>query len=143
MKISDILAKKGGQVVTIQVDQTLKDAVGVLSSHNIGGVVVLDEIGNISGVLTERDVVRFAASDNPDFSIRISEVMTKNIIIGAPQDDLHSVAHTMTEKRFRHLPVVENGKLMGIVSIGDVMKAQRDSFQGQVYTLQTMIIAED
>ena len=143
MKISDILARKGGQVLTVRANQTLKEAVGVLTTHNIGGVVVVDEKGNISGVLTERDVVRFAASENPDFSTQVYEVMTKNVVIGAPHDDLQNVAHTMTEKRFRHLPVVERGKLMGIVTIGDVLKAQRDSYQGQVYTLQTMIIAEE
>ena len=143
MKISDILAQKGGQVFTIRPDQTIHEALQVLVSHNIGGLVVLDENGNIVGVLTERDVLRFVAAENPDFSTPVHNVMTKNIIIGAPQDDLHSVAHTMTEKRFRHLPVVEKGKLMGIVTIGDVLKAQRDSYQGQVYTLQTMIIAEE
>ena len=143
MKISDILAQKGGQVFTIRPDQTIHEALQVLVSHNIGGLVVLDENGNIVGVLTERDVLRFVAAENPNFSTPVHNVMTKNIIIGAPQDDLHSVAHTMTEKRFRHLPVVEKGMLMGIITIGDVMKAQRDSYQGQVYTLQTMIIAEE
>ncbi|HLF87813.1 MAG TPA: CBS domain-containing protein [Anaerolineales bacterium] len=143
MKISDILAQKGGQVFTIRPDQTIHEALQVLVSHNIGGLVVLDENGKIVGVLTERDVLRFVAAENPDFSTAVHNVMTKNVIIGAPQDDLHSVAHTMTEKRFRHLPVVEKGKLMGIVTIGDVLKAQRDSYQGQVYTLQTMIIAEE
>jgi len=143
MKISDILTKKGGQVHTIHPNETVKNALRMLVTYNIGGLVVVDETGKITGVLTERDILRFVAEDDPDFSCPIHEVMTKNIIIGAPQDDLQNVVHTMTEKRFRHLPVVEKGKLMGIVTIGDVMKAQRDSFQGQVYTLQTMIIAEE
>lgn len=142
MKISDILAQKGGQVFTIQPNQTIQEAISILNAQNIGGLVVVDE-GKISGILTERDVLHFVASDSFDLSAPVHQIMTKNIVIGAPQDDLQSVAHTMTEKRFRHLPVVEKGKLMGIVTIGDVMKAQRDSYQGQVYTLQTMIIAED
>ncbi|NUM47419.1 MAG: CBS domain-containing protein [Anaerolineales bacterium] len=143
MKIRDILARKGGQVHTIQPHQTIKDALQVLNTNNIGGLLVLDETGKLAGILTERDVLRFVAQDNPDFSTPVHEVMTKNLVVGAPQDDVQNVAHTMTEKRFRHLPVVENGKLMGIVTIGDVMKAQRDSYQGQVYTLQTMMIAEE
>ena len=143
MKISDILARKGGLVVTIQSHQTIKDALQALIAYNIGGLVVVDETEKIAGILTERDVLRFAATDNPDYSIPVHHIMTKNIIIGAPQDDLQNVAHTMTEKRFRHLPVVEKGKLMGIITICDVLKAQRDSYQGQVYTLQTMIIAEE
>ncbi len=143
MKISDILARKGGQVVTIHPHQTIQDALQALIDHNIGGLVVMDETEKIAGILTERDVLRFVATANPDFATAIHHIMTKNIIIGAPQDDLQNVAHTMTEKRFRHLPIVEKGKLMGIITIGDVLKAQRDSYQGQVYTLQTMIIAED
>lgn len=142
MKISDILSKKGRQVYTIQPSQTIREAIAILNAQNIGGLIVMDE-DKISGILTERDVLRFVASENFDFSAPVQQIMTKNIIIGAPQDDLQSVAHTMTEKRFRHLPVMEKGKLMGIVTIGDVLKAQRDSYQGQVYTLQTMIIAED
>lgn len=143
MKISDILARKGGQVLTIHPDQTIKDALAVLIAHNVGGLVVVDEMGGIAGILTERDILRFVATEPADFSLPIHHIMTKHVIIAAPQDDLQNVAHTMTEKRFRHLPVVEKGKLMGIVTIGDVMKAQRDSYQGQVYTLQTMIIAEE
>jgi CBS domain-containing protein len=142
MKISDILAQKGRQVFTIRPDQTIREAISVLNAQNIGGLVVLEE-GKIAGILTERDVLHFVASDSFDLSAPVGQIMTKNIIIGAPQDDLQSVAHTMTEKRFRHLPVIEQEKLIGIVTIGDVLKAQRDSFQGQVYTLQTMIIAED
>lgn len=143
MKISDILARKGGKVFTIHPDQSIKDALSTLVTHNIGGVVVVDDTGKIAGILTERDVLRFVATEAADFTLPVHHVMTKNVIIAAPHDDLQNVVHTMTEKRFRHLPVVEKGQLMGIVTIGDVVKAQRDSYQGQVYTLQTMIIAED
>lgn len=143
MKISDILARKGGKVFTIHPNQSIKDALSTLITYNIGGVVVVDDAGKIAGILTERDVLRFVATETADFSLPVHHIMTKNVIIAAPHDDLQNVVHTMTEKRFRHLPVVEKDQLMGIVTIGDVMKAQRDSYQGQVYTLQTMIIADD
>jgi CBS domain-containing protein len=68
--------------------------------------------------------------------------MTRNVIVGVPQDDLTSVGFTMTEKRIRHLPVVEQGRLVGIISIGDVVKAQRDQYQGEVDTLQFQLIGE-
>jgi predicted transcriptional regulator len=69
--------------------------------------------------------------------------MTKDVIIGLPQDDLISVAHTMIEKRFRHLPIMEHGELVGIVSIGDIVRCQRDQYQGEIDTLQTQIIADE
>ena len=76
------------------------------------------------------------------FDKPVSALMTRNVIVGVPQDDLTSVGYTMTEKRIRHLPVVEQGRLVGIISIGDVVKAQRDQYQGEVDTLQFQLIAE-
>ena len=141
MKISDILVTKGKKVFTIRPDQSIREAIHLLDAHNIGGLVVMED-QKIVGVISERDIIRFAATDNPDFSIQVQTVMTKNVIVGSPQDDLHAVAHTMTEKRFRHLPIMEKGDLVGIITIGDVLKAQRDSYKGQVYTLQTIVTAE-
>ena len=69
--------------------------------------------------------------------------MSKNVIVGVLQDEIDSVAHTMTEKHFRHLPVVDGDKLVGILTIGDVVKAQRDRYEGELHTLQIQIIAED
>jgi len=70
-------------------------------------------------------------------------VMTRELVTGVPQDDLESVAYTMTEKRTRHIPVVEHGTLVGIVSIGDVVKAQRDRYQGELHTLETQVLASE
>jgi CBS domain-containing protein len=68
--------------------------------------------------------------------------MTRQVVIGMPQDDVISVAHTMLERRFRHLPIMEEEKLVGIISIGDVLKTQRDAYKGEVETLETQIIAQ-
>ncbi len=143
MKISDILATKGSQVITIAPDHTLRQAVSLLEEHNIGGLVVVDAHGKVQGIITERDIIRYAASDNPDFSVHVRAIMTRRVITGMPQDDIHSVAHTMTERRFRHLPVIQDDRLVGIVTIGDVVKAQRNNYLGQVHTLETMIEADD
>lgn len=143
MKVSDILASKGSKVFTVFPNQTIKEAVQLMESHNVGGLVVLNRAGEIQGILTERDLIRYAAKENPSFSTQVKFIMTTKVIIGVLQDDIDAVAHTMTEKRFRHLPIVEDGKLVGILSIGDVVKAQRDRYVGELQTLQIQISAEE
>lgn len=142
MNIKSILAKKGMTVETIHPDQSVREAIASLAQHNIGALVAVDEANAPVGILSERDITRALAADEQIFTRSVSELMTKNVITALPQDDLLSVANTMTEKRIRHLPVVEKGKLVGIVSIGDVVKAQRDQYQGEVDTLQSQILGE-
>lgn len=143
MKVADVLASKGTNVITIQPDQTIKEAVNLMESKNIGGLVVVNQSGEIKGILTERDLIRYAATENPTFSAHVGTIMSKNVIVGVLQDEIDVVAHTMTEKRFRHLPIVDDDKLVGILTIGDVVKAQRDRFEGEIHTLQIQIIAND
>lgn len=142
MKVQGILATKVRNVITIRPEQTVKDAVVLLTQHNIGALVVVNEAGQPVGIISERDIIRRAAQREDIFSLAVSQVMTKDVITGLPQDDLISVAHTMTERRFRHLPIMDKGKLVGIISIGDVVKAQRDQYKGEIDTLQTQIIAD-
>ncbi len=140
MKIENILAKKGAQVFTIHPDQLLKDAIALLVEHNIGALVVVDDAGRPVGIISERDIIREAGKTQDIFSRSVRRVMTKDVTTGAPYDDLKSVLQTMTNRHFRHLPVVEYGRLVGIVSIGDVVKAQLDEYEGEINTLQTQII---
>lgn len=142
MKIQGILATKGTNVVTVRPEHTIREALAILAKHNIGALVVADADGHLLGILSERDIVREATVNEQLFSDPVSKIMTKDLITGLPQDDLKSVANTMTERRIRHLPVVEGGKLVGIVSIGDVVKAERDRFEGEIDTLQTQILGE-
>ena len=143
MIISSILARKSGDVVTIGPDERVIEAVGLMARHNIGALVVVNPSGSVVGILSERDIIRVAAERENVFFLPIIKVMTREVIIGLPQDDIMSVAHTMTEKRFRHLPILEGDHLVGIVSIGDILKAQRDQFQGEIDTLETQILAGD
>ncbi len=140
MNIASLLASKGSKVITIQPQQTVRQAVALLAEHNIGALVVVDRSSSPVGIVSERDIVRSAARNERVFSEPVASLMTKDVIIGLPHDDLASVGHTMTERHIRHLPVMEAGKLVGIVSIGDVVKAQRDQYQGEVETLQTQIL---
>ena len=143
MNIQSILAKKGNNVVTIRPQQTIRDAIATLRTNNIGALVVINTGGQPIGILSERDIIRVAATDEAIFPLPVSALMTREVIVGMPHDDLEAVAHTMTEKRIRHVPVVDQGKLVGIVSIGDVVKAQRDQYQGELYTLQIQILTNE
>jgi CBS domain-containing protein len=143
MNIQSILATKGAHVITIRPDQAVREALLLFIRHNIGALVVLDDTGHLLGLLLERDIIRAAPRNEAIFSQPVSVVMTRDIITVVPQDDLMSVAHTMTEMRMRHLPVMDQGRLVGIVSIGDVVKAQRDHYYGEVETLQTQLLADD
>ena len=143
MKISSILSTKSSEVITIAPDQTISEAISRLSSYNIGVLIVLGASGKVMGIISERDIVRRLVEDEELLSREVSEVMTSEVIVGVPDDDVMSVVHTMTEKRFRHIPVIDKGQLIGIISIGDILKAQRDQYQGQIDTLETQIMASD
>jgi CBS domain-containing protein len=142
MKISQILAKKTPKIISISHDNSIRMAISRLTEHRIGAIIVLDDAGNLCGILSERDIVRWAAQNEDVFAQPVSRVMTRDVVVGLPQDDMMSVAHVMTERRFRHLPIVDDdGKVIGMISIGDVMKAQRDEYRGEIDTLETQIMA--
>jgi len=139
MKIDAILAIKGMNVLTIRPDQSVREAVALLSQHNIGALVVVDVNGTVVGILSERDIVRRAAHDEQVFALAVRQLMTDKVVTGTPSDDLDVVLRTMTARHFRHLPIVEQGKLVGIVTIGDVVKARLDQYRGEVDNLHTQI----
>ena len=139
MNIANVLASKGGRVVTIRPDHTVREALELFAERNIGALVVVDEAHRAVGMITERGILRSALTNDRVLTATVGAVMTREVVIGQPSDDLMSVAHTMIEKRIRHLPVMEQGKLVGIVSLGDLVKAQRDHYEGQVVTLETLL----
>ncbi len=124
MKIKDILRHKGATVQTIAPDKSVQDAMSLLVERNIGSLIVRKKGGEIVGIITERDILRQCATGghNPD-KTRVSEVMTADLIIGVPDDELTYVMGIMTKNRIRHLPVLDGGELEGIISIGDVVNA--------------------
>ena len=105
--------------------------------------MVVDGQGALVGIVSERDIVRALARTEAIVVQPVAVIMTREVVIGTPQDDLVAVCNTMTERHIRHLPVVEGSRLVGIVSIGDVVKAQRDQYQGEVDTLQFQLLSED
>lgn len=142
MNIATLLATKGPQVVTIRRGASVREALAELARHNIGALVIVDEAGLPVGILSERDVVRTAARHEDFYGLTVESIMSSDVVAGAPGDELKAVGHTMTERRIRHLPVVDHGKLVGIISIGDIVKAQRDQYEGEVDTLQTQLLRE-
>jgi CBS domain-containing protein len=142
MNIANILARKGSMAVTVRHEQSIREALALLDRHNIGALIAVEGDRPV-GILSERDIVREAAHNEKFFMRIVADLMTRDVITGQPHDDLPSVAHTMTERRIRHLPVVDKGRLIGMVSIGDVVKAQRDHYQGEVDTLQTQLLADE
>lgn len=143
MNIASLLASKGVNVVTIGPRDSIRSALSLLAQHNIGALVVVEPQGALVGIVSERDIVRALARTEAILVEPIAAIMTRNVVIGTPQDDLVAVSNTMTDRRIRHLPVVEGGRLVGIVSIGDIVKAQRDQYQGEVDTLQYQLLRED
>ncbi len=125
MKVKDILAAKGTQVVTIQEEETIFEALQIFAKNKVGSLLVLNESGAIVGIISPRDVLMELLKDCEKIRrIKVKGVMTTNLIIGTPDDDLEYVMAIMTENRIRHLPVLENKRLAGIISIGDVVKKQ-------------------
>jgi CBS domain-containing protein len=124
MRISEILRRKGGEVATIEPDAKVRRLLALLAEHNIGAVVVSTDGRTIEGIASERDVVRrlndrgAGLLDEP-----VSSIMTATVRTCAPGDNVEDLRATMTEHRIRHVPVVRDGKLAGIVSIGDVVKS--------------------
>ena len=140
MKIQSVLATLGPRVATVRDDRTVSDAIQALSSRNIGALVVTNEAGAPCGIISERDIIRQLARDPSALDLPISVVMTRDVVYGAPGDDVDSVLRTMTGGHFRHLPVLEEGKLAGMVTTGDLAKARLDALQGAVDTLEVQLM---
>jgi CBS domain-containing protein len=117
----------------------VREAVALLVDKRIGAVVVVDNAGLPMGIVSERDVVRELAKNENVLNEPIGRVMTSDVIIARPSDDTKAVSKTMTVRRFRHLPVMDHHELIGIISIGDVVKAQLDEYEGEIETLQTRV----
>ncbi len=140
MFVSDILQHKGTRVVAVTPGETLASAIATLSARRIGAVLVLDADKSLVGILSERDILHALARRAGDaFGLRVEEVMTTPVVTCDPDHTVEHVMGLMTEGRFRHLPVVQRGMLMGIVSIGDVVKWRLDETRQETEDLRQYI----
>ncbi len=124
MKIKDVLRGKGNQVVTISPEATVTELLALLAEHNIGAVVVSADGSSVDGIVSERDIVRLWNGTPEAGEVRVSAIMTAEVRTAAPDDLIDNLMRLMTEHRIRHVPVVVDGSLAGLVSIGDVVKSR-------------------
>lgn len=140
MKISDVVRHKGASVVTVRSDATVTQLLALLAEHRIGAIVVSDEGGAVDGIVSERDVVRHLHSGGSAvLNGPVGSIMTRDVHTCGLDDDLTSLAAAMTERRIRHVPVVADGQLRAIVSIGDVVKSRIDALQAEAAALRDYI----
>ena len=139
MRIADVLRNKGASVATITPETSVSGLLTELSVHNIGAMVVVSPDGVI-GIVSERDVVRALQQRGADLLRQpVSEIMTTFVATCTPTDTVDSLSALMTTKRVRHIPVMENGRLTGIVSIGDVVKTRMEELEATQEQLQAYI----
>jgi CBS domain-containing protein len=139
MRIADVLRSKGGAVVTINSDATVAELLSGLASHNIGAMVVAGPDG-IRGIVSERDVVRQLHNHGASvLSQPVEKIMTAVVSTCTKEDTVDSLTLLMTENRVRHVPVLEGGELIGIVSIGDVVKTRMQELESEHEQLQSYI----
>ncbi len=140
MKAKDILEDKGTRVVTIHEDNLLVDVMSHFLVNRVGSLVVVDKFDNILGIVAPFDILE-AVHRDPELitTMKVEEVMSRNVIVANPDEEVGRLMAIMTENRIRHIPIIKEGKLAGIVSIGDVVKAQLTVHEVQISYLKDYI----
>lgn len=125
MTAADVLRHKGTEVITVSPEDSVQEAIQTLVNNGVGSLLVVDELKNIVGILSERDILRASAKGLERLrELTVSDLMTREVIIGLMDDSLDYIMDLITEKRIRHLPIMDRGRLAGILSIGDVVKTK-------------------
>ncbi len=139
-KVADVLTLKGSEVVTVTPDQSIDTASRILAQKRIGALPVIDEWRRLVGIISERDIVRgLALHGNAVLFLTVGELMTRGVKTCSPEELIVSLMETMTNRRIRHLPVLRDGRLCGIVSIGDVVKQRLTEAQLELDQLRMYI----
>ena len=140
LRLSDVLKEKGGEIVSVDPDTTVHDAIEVLVGRRIGCLLVREAEGPVEGILTERDILRIVHQDPDGFAkSRVGDHMTQDVVCAVPSDDLDYAMNVMTENRFRRMPVMDGDDLVGLVSIGDIVKALKSETEYEVRMLRKYI----
>ena len=142
MLINQLLNTKGRQVFTVTPDDTLSSVAALLYTRKVGAFVVTDRVDRVVGIISERDIIRaIAQSGAESLTQPVSKVMTKDVVSAHLGETVETLLGTMTDRRIRHLPVMEGARLVGIVSIGDLVKARIAASEHEAETLKAYITA--
>lgn len=140
MTVSTILRGKGSQVISAKPDDTLHDAARLMAKNRIGAVLVLTDTGGLGGVLSERDIVKALAQHGAEgLQKPVRAFMTAEVVTAGPHDTVEEVMERMTNGRFRHMPVMDEGRLVGMISIGDVVKRRIDVAENEAQALREYV----
>lgn len=140
MTVASILKQKPDRLISVKETDSLLDVAGILTRENIGAVPVLDTRGEMIGIVSERDIVRQVAREGAGVLTRsIQSIMTTTVQCCAPEDSVESTMAVMTKRRFRHLPVRSNGRIIGMISIGDVVKRRVEDAEREAESLRDYI----
>ncbi|WP_037353756.1 CBS domain-containing protein [Amycolatopsis orientalis] len=140
MRIADVLQRKGATVATVSPGTTVAELLAGLARHNVGAMVVVDAEGGIAGIVSERDVVRKLHEHGPSvLQGPVADIMTTMVASCTPDDPVDQLSVVMTERRIRHVPVLDGGRLAGIVSIGDVVKIRMEQLEQSQEQLEAYI----
>jgi CBS domain-containing protein len=140
MNIKSILTKKGNKIVKISTGSTVEDAAKIMIESKVGAVLIVDDQFSPVGIFTERDNLKITAKGDVDVkSAIVDDYMSTNIVVGTPEDSVEETMSIMTEKRVRHLPIITDNGLAGVVSIGDMVKAVSEAYKVEIKYLKDYI----
>jgi CBS domain-containing protein len=139
--VEKLLAQKGGEVISVKANALIGDAIVILKERRIGALVVTNDHGELVGIISERDIVRCLAEEPGDVREKhIEDIMTKAVVTCHPSDAMISVLQKMTDGRFRHMPVMEGAKLVGLVTIGDMVNFRLKELEYESLKMKQMIV---
>ena len=141
MLVSQIFKSKGDRIVTALASNSVAQAAEILQRENIGAIMVVQDGGGLAGILSERDIVRAMPAHGPGlFQLSVESLMTKDVVTCGSSDQVHDLMKKMTAGRFRHMPVMDGDKIVGIISIGDVVKSRLQQLETETSELRDYIV---
>jgi len=140
MNIKSVLSKKGSKIIQIEAGTTIESAAKTMTDNKVGAVLIVDDKYSPVGIFTERDNLSITAMGDVDVkSAKVSDFMTRDLVVGAPEDSIEETMALMTEKHLRHLPVISENGLVGMVSIGDMVKSISEDYKSEIKHLKDYI----